>query len=175
MLGVFSLQWRRNERDGVPYHWRLDCLLQRLFRRRSKKTSTLLLTDLCGGNPPVIGRFSSQRASNAENVSIWWHHHVQHIFQGMISTTNVWFGGLEQDCGNSLLMHRSYQSLALSHRLDYFKMIRHGNGLYMMTSWNGNIFRVTGLSCGDFIGHRWFPLTKASDAEIWCFLWSAPE
>ena len=23
-------------------------------------------------------------------------------------------------------------------------------------------------------GHRWIPLTKASDAELWCFLWSAP-
>ena len=22
---------------------------------------------------------------------------------------------------------------------------------------------------------RWIPLTKASDAELWCFLWSAPE
>ena len=27
------------------------------------------------GNPPVIGGFPSQRASNAENVSIWWWHH----------------------------------------------------------------------------------------------------
>ena len=24
------------------------------------------------------------------------------------------------------------------------------------------------------IGHRWIPRTKASDAELWCFLWSAP-
>ena len=24
-------------------------------------------------------------------------------------------------------------------------------------------------------GHRWIPLTKASDAELWCFLWSVPE
>ena len=24
-------------------------------------------------------------------------------------------------------------------------------------------------------GHWWIPLTKASDAELWCFLWSAPE
>ena len=24
-------------------------------------------------------------------------------------------------------------------------------------------------------GHLWIPLTKASDAELWCFLWSAPE
>ena len=30
----------------------------------------------CAGNPLVIGGFPSQRASNAENVSIWWHHHV---------------------------------------------------------------------------------------------------
>ena len=27
----------------------------------------------------------------------------------------------------------------------------------------------------EFIGHRWMPLTKDSDAELWCFLWSAPE
>ena len=45
----------------------------------------------------------------------------------------------------------------------------------MMTSSNGNIFRVTGPLCGEFTGHRWIPLTKASDAELWCFLWSAPE
>ena len=23
-------------------------------------------------------------------------------------------------------------------------------------------------------GHRWIPRTKASDVELWCFLWSAP-
>ena len=45
----------------------------------------------------------------------------------------------------------------------------------MMTSSNGNIFRVTGPLCGDFTGHRWIPLTKASGAELWCFLWFAPE
>ena len=44
-----------------------------------------------------------------------------------------------------------------------------------MTSSNGNIFRVTGLLWGEFTGHRWIPLTKASDAELWCFLWFAPE
>ena len=26
----------------------------------------------------------------------------------------------------------------------------------------------------EFTGHRWIPLTKASDAELWCFLWSPP-
>ena len=38
-----------------------------------------------------------------------------------------------------------------------------------------NIFRVTGPLCGEFSCDRWIPLTKASDAELWCFLWSAPE
>ena len=30
----------------------------------------------------------------------------------------------------------------------------------MMTSSNGNIFRVIGPLCGEFTGHRWIPLTK---------------
>ena len=41
---------------------------------------------------------------------------------------------------------------------------------YMMTSSNGNIFRVTGHLCGEFTGPRWIPHTKASDAELWCLL-----
>ena len=44
----------------------------------------------------------------------------------------------------------------------------------MMTWSTGNIFRVTGPLCGEFTGHRWISRTKASDAEFWCFLWSAP-
>ena len=34
---------------------------------------------------------------------------------------------------------------------------------------------VTGPLCGEFTGHRGIPLTKANDAELWCFLWSASE
>ena len=26
----------------------------------------------------------------------------------------------------------------------------------------------------EFTGHRWIPLRKASDAELWCFLWPVP-
>ena len=47
--------------------------------------------------------------------------------------------------------------------------------IFMMTSSNGNIFRVTGPLCEEFTGHQWIPRTKASDAELWCLLWSAPE
>ena len=46
---------------------------------------------------------------------------------------------------------------------------------HMMTSPNGNIFRVTCHLCGEFTGDRLIPHTKTSDAELWCFLWSAPE
>ena len=52
-----------------------DCLLKRLFGRRSKKTSKLRVTDLCDGNSPVTGEFPAQRASNTENVFDWWRHH----------------------------------------------------------------------------------------------------
>ena len=30
-------------------------------------------------------------------------------------------------------------------------------------------------SCGEFTGHRWIHRTKASDAELWYFLWFASE
>ena len=36
-------------------------------------------------------------------------------------------------------------------------------------------FSVTGHLCAKFTGDRWIPHTKARDAELWCFLWSASE
>ena len=70
------LQWGHNDRDGVSTHRCLDCMLNRLFRRRSKKTSKLRVTGPCEWKPPVTSGFPSQRASDAKNVSIWLHHHA---------------------------------------------------------------------------------------------------
>ena len=42
----------------------------------SKKISKLHVTGLCGGNSAGTDDFPAQRASNAENVSIWWRHHA---------------------------------------------------------------------------------------------------
>ena len=64
-----------NGRDSVSNHQPHDCLLNRLFRRRSNKTSKLRVTGLCAGNSPGTGEFPAQMASNAENVSIWWRLH----------------------------------------------------------------------------------------------------
>ena len=44
-----SSQWRYNERDGILNHRCSYCLLNRLFRRRSKKPSKLCVTGLCEG------------------------------------------------------------------------------------------------------------------------------
>ena len=73
--GMNTLRWRRNGRGGVSIHQLHDCLVNRLFRRRSKKTSKLRVTGLCVGNSPGTGEFPAQMASNVENVSIWWRHH----------------------------------------------------------------------------------------------------
>ena len=68
------LQWRHNERDRVSNDRHLDCFLNHLLRRRSKKTSKLRVTGLCEGNWPITGEFPAQRAIDAKNVSIWWSH-----------------------------------------------------------------------------------------------------
>ena len=70
-----TLQWCHNECNGVPHHQPHDCLLNRLFRRISKKTSTFCVTHLCAAISPFTGEFPAQMASYAENVSIWWRHH----------------------------------------------------------------------------------------------------
>ena len=52
-----------------------DCILNILFRLRSKKTSKLHVTGLCVGNSRVTGEFPAQKASDAEKFSNWWRHH----------------------------------------------------------------------------------------------------
>ena len=98
-----SLQWRHNEIDSVSNHQPPDCLLNRLFRRRSRKTSKLRVTGLCAGNSPVTGEFPAQMASNAQNVSIWWRHHVKKYHLMLFSVNDndtwtcfkAWFNGME--------------------------------------------------------------------------------
>ena len=49
---IFPLQWRHNEHEGVLRHQHHDCLLNRLFRRRStwsKKLSKLRVTGFVRG------------------------------------------------------------------------------------------------------------------------------
>ena len=141
---ILALRWRHNDHAGVSNHQPHGCLPNRLFRRKSKKTSKLRVTGLCAGNSPGTGEFPAQMASYAENVSIWWRHHERRtMFKQFVIRT--WS-----------LQTPTYFDWSLSES--------------MMTSSNGNIFRVTGPLCGKFTGRRWIPRTKASDAELLCFL-----
>ena len=58
-----------------------------------RKTSKLRVTGLCEGNSPVTGEFPAQKASNAQNDSIWWRHHLCHalIWLILMETTSPTF------------------------------------------------------------------------------------
>ena len=71
-----SLQRRHNGRDGISNYQPHHCFLIPLFRCKSKKTSKLRVTGLYVGNLPVTSEFAAQKSGNAENVSIWWRHHL---------------------------------------------------------------------------------------------------
>ena len=88
-----SSQWRHSGRDDVPNHQTHHCLLNHLSSRRSKKTSKFRVTGLCSGNSPVTGEFFTQRASNAENVSIWWRHMLWHGTDWFPSGSPHWYSG----------------------------------------------------------------------------------
>ena len=69
-----TLRWRHNWHGSVSNHQHHHCLLNRLVRRRSKKTST--------------GEFPTQMASNVENVSISWCHHGNNTNKKMLYNRN---------------------------------------------------------------------------------------
>ena len=75
-------------------------------RRKSKKTSKLRVTGLCAGNSPVTGEFPAQRASNAENVSIWWRHHAK---KGVIKYTRR-LDYLNKSMLKSVLVNKDFQT-----------------------------------------------------------------
>ena len=74
-----TLRWCHNGRDSVSNHQPHDCLLNHLFRRRSKKTTRLRVTGLCVGNSPETGEFPAQMA-------IWWRHYDMYLS----NTCNEW-------------------------------------------------------------------------------------
>ena len=93
----WALRWRHNGRASVSNHQPHACLLNRLFRRRSKKTSKLRVTGLCVWNSPGTGH-RAQMASNAENVSIWWRLHGISTNDTQLCLWSVFWSGLP--CNN---------------------------------------------------------------------------
>ena len=60
---LITLQWHHNERDGVSNNQPQHCLLNRLFRRRSKKTLNLIkaLNIKAPLHWPLWGEFTGDR------------------------------------------------------------------------------------------------------------------
>ena len=148
-MSIYLLQWRHSERDGVSNHRRLDGLLKILFRRSWKKTLKLCVTCLCERKSPATGEFPSQRANNAEKVSIWWRHHIgvlchRHGCSQQILATSRTSGACDDPC--SIYGH---------------ERPCHDVTIPMMTSSHGNILRVTSPLQVESTGHCWIPLTKS--------------
>ena len=170
---LYSLQWRHNERDCVSNHQCLDDLLNRLFGRRSYKISTRHVTSLCEGNLPVTGGFPSQRSSNAENVSVWWRHHVVcglaiDINGASIVTIPLLYLilSLPESSNNSLRWHHNGRH-GVSYHQPYDCLL---NRLFGHRSKETSKLRVTGLCAGNSPGTGEFPTQMASNADnvsIW--------
>ena len=62
----------------------------------------------------------------------------------------------------------------MCHILEFVDYIEQYNTHYDVINWI-YLSRYWPFVRGKFTGHRWIPLTKAHDAELWRFLWSAPE
>ena len=100
---LIKIYWQLGTTE-LSNHQPHNCLLSRLFRRRSKKTSKLHVTGLCAGNSPVTGEFPAQRASNAENVSIWWHQYERWQAITWTSYYTIWHHKL-QYCDDQVFWH----------------------------------------------------------------------
>ena len=151
-----TLRWRHNGRDSVSNHQPYDCLLNHLFRRRSKKTSKFRITGLCAGNSPGTGEMPARMASNAENVSIWWRHHETDWIQPSRNKQHikVWIFHYLFSCVTDISPYTSLQwnvrrdnSAAHQHKLSIVSRTspqnaspRHG-----IVIWADNIYAMTVL------------------------------
>ena len=75
VLAMASLQWRHNDHDGVS-NTSLTVVYSTVYTDADQsKHQSSRHWPLCGEFTGT-GEFLAQRASYAENVSIWWRHHV---------------------------------------------------------------------------------------------------
>ena len=88
-----SLHWRHNDHDGVSNHQPHGCSLNRFQTQIKENIKAPRHWPLCGEFTGT-GEFPAQRASYAENVSIWWRHHDGCMFSkgGPCSVTSTFPG-----------------------------------------------------------------------------------
>ena len=98
IMGDWSFQWRHSERNCVSNHWRIDCVLNRLFRRRSKKTPKLRISKqrLSGDVPNVKGSplntakyCLSERRSNSRILNTWHSNQIWYVSSWIQHTSSL--------------------------------------------------------------------------------------
>ena len=158
------------------------------WRHQMETLSSLLV--ICAGNSPVTGEFRAQRPVTrsfdvffdlrlnkrlSKQSRSWWFETLsrslwRHFLPRLLHTFHSWVIILISLLYRSHMfyMYTMGEHLCSIHSPNYCKYCH-------VTSSNGNIIRATGPLCGEFAGHRWVPLTKASDAELEYFPWSAPK
>ena len=137
------------------------------------------VTGLCAGNSPVTGEFPSQKASYAENVSIWWRHHEYQAcwytnrFNNAEIVSMIWF---LHELMNDLRLNKqlSKQSCGWWFETSSSSLWRQCNVLrsnrLIKTSWHGNILHITGSlvtkgqHCSD-LNKQEHPISRQSR---WC-------
>ena len=170
-----------------------DCLLNRLFKVQINEKLKAPRDWPLRGNSPVTDEFPAQRASSAENVSIWWRHHplincrvcywkvtdqrIQsvgsrsryHIFEidNCPRHMHWWKSHIWWTRFIGILSSKAIDNNFIVSNFNYCRLICYFTSHNIMTSSNGNIFCDTGPLCGVFTGHQWIPRTKVSDAELW--------
>ena len=114
--------------------------------------------------PPIWPMYSHTRNSFPTNQQLYTQAHTRewhHITPHEICTVSLWFYHLSGWIHVVNSEHRELSWCQLCCNI--------------MTLSIGNIFHFTGPLCREFTSHQWIPLTKASNVELWCFLWSVPE
>ena len=165
------------------------------FRRRSKKTSKLRITDHCDGHPPVTGGFPSQKANNAKKCfhlmtssclanesrqpPVEWRN-------AFINSTSIWRVldarvGVSQSIPSLLMEYKDtyclnvvFSTSAAGHRcrsllsFDLSLYTTQNNISHMAKSWYMNSFRITDPFWGT-TNQRRITRTQTSNLELWCF------
>ena len=99
-------QWRHNDHDCVSNDQRFNCFHNRLFRRRSKKTSKIRAPVLCEGNPPVIRVVSltkgQQRGKCSHLMTPSWIYIWLVLCRVLLWSATWWYPSIQSyDCPSS--------------------------------------------------------------------------
>ena len=136
------------------FYWLAETMLENLYQFTLILTCIFLLNHAAGQSETFF------RVYCASSSRRWLYHRIQIPWNN-----NMW------------------NSIRISLHIDQWSFIHITNRSQISTWWRHQMETFSALLAlceGDspVIGefpHRWIPLTKANDAKLWCFLWSAPE